>query len=158
MSPILFSLGCSAVAIVVALALIWKISRAPGGDPKMQEIAHAIQIGAKAYLNRQYKTVALVAVVVAVLIGVFLGWTTMAGFVIGAFASALAGYIGMNMSVRANVKTAEAAKVEKSQRKSFADKASAVGKESPPGEDCLARGNGIKKGRESRCTLPLPVL
>lgn len=110
MSPIIFSLGCSAVAVVVALALIWKIGKEPGGNPKMQEIARAIQIGAKAYLNRQYKTVALVAVVVAILIGVFLGWVTTAGFVIGAFASALAGYIGMNMSVRANVKTAEAAK------------------------------------------------
>jgi len=110
MSPILFSLGSSVVAIVFAFVLILKISKAPAGDQKMQEIARAIQIGAKAYLNRQYKTVALVAVVVAILIGVFLGWTTMAGFVIGAFASALAGYIGMNMSVRANVKTAEAAK------------------------------------------------
>ena len=110
MSPIVFSLGSGAIAIVFAGILIWKISKAPGGDPKMQEIARAIQVGANAYLNRQYKTVALVAVVVAALIGWFLGLTTMAGFVIGAFASALAGYIGMNMSVRANVKTAEAAK------------------------------------------------
>ena len=110
MSPIVFALGSSLVAVVFALALIWKISKAPSGDPKMQEIARAIQIGAKAYLNRQYKTVAVVAVVVAIVIGIFLGWTTTAGFVIGAFASALAGYIGMNMSVRANVKTAEAAK------------------------------------------------
>jgi K(+)-stimulated pyrophosphate-energized sodium pump len=110
MSPILFSIGSSVVAIVFAGMLIWKISKAPAGDSKMQEIARAIQIGAKAYLNRQYKTVAVVAVVVAALIGIFLGLTTMAGFVIGAFASALAGYIGMNMSVHANVRTAEAAK------------------------------------------------
>ncbi len=110
MSPINFALGSSVVAIVFAFILIWKISKAAPGDSKMQEIAQAIQIGAKAYLNRQYKTVAVVAIVVAALIGFFLNVTTMVGFIIGAFASALAGYIGMNMSVRANVKTAEAAK------------------------------------------------
>jgi K(+)-stimulated pyrophosphate-energized sodium pump len=110
MSPIIFSIGSSVVAIIAAFILIWKISKAPAGDSKMQEIAHAIQIGAKAYLNRQYKTVAVVAVVIAALIGIFLNVTTMIGFIIGAFASALTGYIGMNMSVRANVKTAEAAK------------------------------------------------
>ncbi|OGY99765.1 MAG: sodium-translocating pyrophosphatase [Candidatus Liptonbacteria bacterium RIFCSPLOWO2_01_FULL_52_25] len=110
MSPITFSIGSSVVAIVFALGLAWKILKAPTGDVKMQEIARAIQIGAKAYLNRQYKTVAAVAAIVAVLIGWFLGVTTMVGFLIGAGASALAGYIGMYMSVRANVRTAEAAK------------------------------------------------
>ena len=110
MDPITFAIVSSFVAIVFAFGLAWKISKAPGGDPKMQEIAHAIQIGAKAYLNRQYKTVAVVAVVIAALIYWLLGLTTMVGFLIGAAASALAGYIGMNMSVRANVKTAEAAK------------------------------------------------
>lgn len=110
MSPILFSVLSSLAAIVFAMILIYKISRYPSGDPKMQEIAKAIQVGAKAYLNRQYKTVAMVAVVVALLIVIFLNWTTMFGFLVGAFASALAGYIGMSVSVRANVKTAEAAK------------------------------------------------
>ena len=110
MSPITFSLVCSVAAIIAAFVLIGRVGREPSGDGKMQEIAHAIQIGAKAYLNRQYRTVALVAIVVAILIGIFLGWIAAAGFVIGAFASALAGYIGMNISVRANVKTAEAAK------------------------------------------------
>ena len=110
MFPISFAIAGGIISVLFALFFIYKISRYPGGDKKMAEIAQAIQIGAKAYLNRQYKTVAMVAVVVAVIIGVFLNITTMVGFLIGAFASALAGYIGMNMSVRANVKTAEAAK------------------------------------------------
>ena len=78
MSTILFSVLCSLAAIVVAIVLIVKVMKEPGGDKKMQDIAHAIQIGAKAYLNRQYKTVAIVAVVAAALIGWGLGLTTMA--------------------------------------------------------------------------------
>jgi len=97
-------------AIAVAVGLIMKIAKEPGGDKKMQDIARAIQIGARAYLNRQYKTVAIVAVIAAALIGWGLGLTTMFAFLVGAIASAIAGYIGMNISVRANVKTAEAAK------------------------------------------------
>lgn len=110
MSTILFSILSSLVAIFFAVGLIWKIRKAPNGDGKMQEIAKAIQVGAKAYLNRQYKVVAVVAIVVAVLIGYFLNLTTMAAFLVGAIASAATGYIGMNISVRANVKTTEAAK------------------------------------------------
>ncbi len=110
MAPIIFSLACSAAAIAFALGLIAKISKKENGNEKMQEIARAIQVGARAYLNRQYRTVAVVAAVVALVIGFSLGWTAMAGFIVGAFASAVAGYIGMSISVRANVKTAEAAR------------------------------------------------
>jgi K(+)-stimulated pyrophosphate-energized sodium pump len=110
MSTITFAIISSLAAIAVAIGLIAKINKEPAGDKKMQEIAQAIQVGAKAYLNRQYKTVAVVALIAAALIGWGLGLTTMAAFLVGAIASALAGYIGMNVSVRANVKTAEAAK------------------------------------------------
>jgi len=110
MSTILFSILSSLASVIVAIGLIAKVMKEPGGDKKMQEIARAIQIGAKAYLNRQYKTVAVVAIVAAALIWLGLGLTTMIAFLVGAVASALAGYIGMNVSVRANVKTSEAAK------------------------------------------------
>ena len=82
MTPILFSVASGLVAVAFAVLFIYKISRYPAGNPKMQEIAKAIQIGAKAYLNRQYRTVAVVAIVVAGLIGIFLGLPTMAGFLL----------------------------------------------------------------------------
>ena len=108
----LFVLGGAAVAIIYGIILIERVLRLPSGNEKMQEIAKAIQDGAKAYLNRQYKTVAVVAVVLFFIIGLVpsLGWSTAVAFVIGAVLSALTGYIGMNVSVRANVRTAEAAK------------------------------------------------
>jgi K(+)-stimulated pyrophosphate-energized sodium pump len=106
---LLFSLGAAILAIVFGFLLMRWILKLPAGDEKMQSIAKAIQEGAKAYLNRQYKTVAIVAVILFVLL-LFLGIYASLGFLVGAAASALAGYLGMYISVRANVRTTEAAK------------------------------------------------
>ncbi|MEK7608156.1 MAG: sodium-translocating pyrophosphatase [Patescibacteria group bacterium] len=88
--------------------MAWLSKQKPGSH-KMQEISKAIQIGSSAYLNRQYKSVGVVALVLFFVIGLALGWTSAVGFIVGAAASALAGYIGMNVAVRSNAKTAEAA-------------------------------------------------
>ena len=105
-----YALGAGLVAVAFALYLAWTVGKLSQGEGKMVEIAEAIKIGAKAYLNRQYKTVAYVAVVVAIILFIALGAKTSIGFLLGAVASALAGYIGMYVAVRANVRTAEAAK------------------------------------------------
>ncbi|MCX6714161.1 MAG: sodium-translocating pyrophosphatase [Candidatus Vogelbacteria bacterium] len=107
---ILFAIGSSLVAIVYGLVLISMIIKRPTGSAKMQEIAKAIQEGASAYLNRQYKTIAVIAVVLFAILWFALGPVTAFGFILGAVFSALAGYIGMNVSVRTNVRTTEAAK------------------------------------------------
>jgi len=104
------SLGAAVVAIGFALYLGWSTNKSPEGEGKMVEIAKAISEGASAYLNRQYKTVAMVAAVVAVILFFALGFNTSLGFLVGAAASALAGYVGMVVAVRANVRTAQAAK------------------------------------------------
>lgn len=108
--PIVFSIVSSITAIAFAGWLIFRIFKYPSGDGAMLEISKAIQIGAKTYLKRQYLTAGGVAVLVAILIGVFIDAATMAGFIVGAVASGLAGYIGMSVAVRANVRTTEAAK------------------------------------------------
>jgi K(+)-stimulated pyrophosphate-energized sodium pump len=109
---VLFALLCALFGIAVGLYLTWWILKQPAGTERMREIARAVQEGAAAYLRRQYMTIGIVAIVPFLVIGFYnqLGWGTALGFLIGALFSAAAGFIGMNVAVRSNVRTAEAAK------------------------------------------------
>lgn len=110
MDIVLIAIGCGVLAVIYGIVTAAQVLRAPAGDARMQDIASAIQEGAKAYLGRQYRTIAIVGVIVAVILTPTLGLLSTVGFLIGAILSGIAGYVGMLISVRANVRTAEAAR------------------------------------------------
>src|SRR5256884_1821716 len=103
------SMLCAAIGLIFAFVLIAIVSRAPSGSERMREISAAVQEGAKAYLNRQVKTISVIAVVIFILLFIFKDHSTAIGFLIGAFCSLAAGFIGMRVAVLANVRTAQAA-------------------------------------------------
>src|SRR3954470_8214804 len=109
MTSLWIIVACGALAIVYGIWATGSVMRADAGTARMQEISAAVREGAQAYLKRQYTTIGIVGVVIFAIIGFTLGWLVGIGFAVGAILSGIAGFIGMNVSVRANVRTAQAA-------------------------------------------------
>ena len=117
---------CGVIALLYGLIAGRQVLATDAGNARMQEIAAAIQEGARAYLNRQYRTIAIVGIVICIILGLTLGLKVAVGFIIGAALSGIAGYIGMNVSVRANVRTAQASRAGLSAGLAVAFKAGAI--------------------------------
>src|ERR1700689_852045 len=125
-TPLILVLLCGGLALVYGIWTIRSVLSLSPGNARMQEIAAAIQEGAAAYLNRQYTTIFIAGVVIFAIAFAIFGWQVALGFLIGAVLSGLAGYIGMNVSVRANVRTAEASRHGLAQGLSVAFRSGAV--------------------------------